>query len=84
MRTHVSSPTTYFFHRYITGESYGGHYVPASAYMVYINNIAGKAPHVNLAGIAVGNGFVAPYEMSQGAGLYIHGFLIVHIHIFVV
>jgi hypothetical protein len=51
---------------YITGESYGGHYVPASAYTVHANNAAGALPRVNLRGIAVGNGFVAPYEMSQG------------------
>jgi vitellogenic carboxypeptidase-like protein len=51
---------------YITGESYGGHYVPASAFTVHEGNAAGRLPHVNLRGIAVGNGFVAPAEMSAG------------------
>ena len=51
---------------YITGESYGGHYVPASAFTVHENNAAGVQPHINLRGIAVGNGFVAPAEMSSG------------------
>ena len=51
---------------FITGESYGGHYVPASAYAVMANNAAGRLPRVNLAGVAIGNGFVAPYEMQQG------------------
>ncbi len=30
------------------------------------NNAAGVTPHVNLVGVAIGNGFVAPYEMVQG------------------
>jgi vitellogenic carboxypeptidase-like protein len=51
---------------YITGESYGGHYVPASAFTVHEGNAAGRQPFVNLRGIAVGNGFVAPAEMSAG------------------
>ena len=41
---------------FVTGESYGGHYVPAiSAYIV-------KHPHedINLAGVAIGNGWVNP------------------------
>ena len=51
---------------YITGESYGGHYVPASAFTVMQNNAAGRLPAVNLAGVAIGNGFVAPAEMQVG------------------
>jgi len=51
---------------YVTGESYGGHYVPASAFSVHEGNKAGRTPFVNLRGIAVGNGFVAPLEMSSG------------------
>ena len=50
----------------ITGESYGGHYVPASAYTVFMNNAVGILPSVPLAGIAIGNGFSAPLEMVQG------------------
>ncbi len=51
---------------YITGESYGGHYVPASAFAVHTNNALGVKPAVRLQGVAVGNGFVAPLEMSGG------------------
>ena len=51
---------------YITGESYGGHYVPAAAFAVMQNNAAGRQPTINLAGVAIGNGFVAPYEMQAG------------------
>ena len=43
-----------------------GHYVPASAFAVHTNNAAGAQPHINLKGIAVGNGFVAPREMVGG------------------
>lgn len=52
---------------YITGESYGGHYVPASAFMVAVKNAAGATPKINLQGVAIGNGFVAPLEMVGGA-----------------
>jgi len=51
---------------YITGESYGGHYVPASAFMVAVKNAAGATPKINLQGVAIGNGFVAPLEMVGG------------------
>lgn len=46
---------------YITGESYGGHYVPAIAGEIFNRN-----PHTNLKGIAIGNGFVDPPLMVQG------------------
>ena len=51
---------------YIFAESYGGHYAPASAFTVLQNNAAGFLPYVNLAGVGIGNGFVAPYEMQGG------------------
>ena len=42
---------------FITGESYAGHYIPAiSAYIYSQNNT-----DVNLAGLAIGNGWVDPY-----------------------
>ena len=51
---------------YITGESYAGKYVNAFAYSVHVDNANGVTPRVNLKGIALGNAFVAPLEMSQG------------------
>ncbi|CEG48350.1 serine protease family [Plasmopara halstedii] len=44
---------------YITGESYGGHYVPVAAHYVWQKNkqIAGTT-FINLKGIAIGNGLV--------------------------
>lgn len=50
---------------YITGESYGGHYVPAFAYKIHQETIAGnpKAMSIKLAGIAVGDGWIDPVEM---------------------
>ena len=44
---------------YITGESYAGHYVPAIAY--YLVNEAVDVK-VNFKGIAIGNGWVDPYN----------------------
>ncbi|TMW66308.1 hypothetical protein Poli38472_004073 [Pythium oligandrum] len=49
---------------YVTGESYGGHYVPAAASYI-INKNANrrrhhKTVHINLAGIAIGNGITDP------------------------
>jgi cathepsin A (carboxypeptidase C) len=46
---------------YITGESYGGHYVPALGYRILQGNQRGDGPHINLKGIAVGNGWTDPY-----------------------
>jgi len=57
---------------YITGESYGGHYVPAiSAYIHEQNQIATKsgqaaAAQVPLAGMAVGDGWIDPVNMIPG------------------
>ena len=45
---------------YVTGESYAGHYVPAIGYAIVASNAAGTQPHINLKGIAVGNGLVEP------------------------
>ncbi|KAF1329239.1 Serine protease family s10, partial [Globisporangium splendens] len=45
---------------YITGESYGGHYVPAAAHYVWEQNKLQKFKHINLKGIAIGNGITNP------------------------
>jgi carboxypeptidase C (cathepsin A) len=50
---------------YITGESFGGHYVPAfGAYVV--EQMAQGNDSINLKGIAVGNGWVSP-KVQYGA-----------------
>ncbi|KNC76352.1 hypothetical protein SARC_11145 [Sphaeroforma arctica JP610] len=41
---------------FIMGESYGGHYVPAVGAAIHRHNILRLGKHINLAGIAVGNG----------------------------
>ncbi|ETN18782.1 hypothetical protein PPTG_04268 [Phytophthora nicotianae INRA-310] len=41
---------------FLTGESYGGHYVPAAAhYMQKMNQESGELPIINLQGLAIGN-----------------------------
>lgn len=50
---------------YVTGESYAGHYVPAIGWKITSENAAaaagkGAGPHINLKGIAIGNGLVEP------------------------
>jgi len=49
---------------YIFGESYGGHYVPATAHRIFENNKE-KEPKINLAGVAVGNGLTNPKIQYQ-------------------
>ncbi|KAM7279636.1 hypothetical protein ACFE04_006770 [Oxalis oulophora] len=45
---------------YITGESFAGHYVPAFAERVRRGNKAKEGIHINLKGIAIGNGITDP------------------------
>ncbi|XP_062020606.1 serine carboxypeptidase-like 50 [Rosa rugosa] len=49
---------------YITGESYAGKYIPAIGYYILQRNIdaesSGSDRHVNLAGVAIGNGETDP------------------------
>jgi len=42
---------------YITGESYAGHYIPNIARKLQLK----EDPWINLAGIAIGNGWVDPF-----------------------
>ena len=45
---------------YVFGESYGGHYAPNVAYRIHQGNLAGDKQHINLHGLAVGNGLTDP------------------------
>jgi hypothetical protein len=45
---------------YITGESFGGHYVPAFARKIIINETWTKNTGVKLAGISIGDGWTDP------------------------
>ena len=57
---------------YIAGESYAGHYVPAIGYRIVQGNaaLAQGESHVNLQGIAVGNGLVNPRVQYQAYSDY--------------
>lgn len=47
---------------YVTGESYGGHFVPAVASRIVRGNNGEEGVHINLKAIAVGNGYVSASE----------------------
>ncbi|XP_037039036.1 venom serine carboxypeptidase-like isoform X2 [Bradysia coprophila] len=51
---------------YITGESYGGKYVPALSYQIYRNiNSTDPKDNINLQGLAIGNGLSDPINQMQ-------------------
>lgn len=55
---------------YVTGESYGGKYVPALAYTIHKKNPTAKLK-INLKGVAIGNGLSDPeHQMVYGKYLY--------------
>uniref|UniRef100_A0ACD5YL68 Uncharacterized protein n=1 Tax=Avena sativa TaxID=4498 RepID=A0ACD5YL68_AVESA len=43
---------------FITGESYGGHYIPQLANTILSNNKITNAPIINLKGVAIGNAYL--------------------------
>uniref|UniRef100_A0A7S1S0W9 Carboxypeptidase n=1 Tax=Alexandrium catenella TaxID=2925 RepID=A0A7S1S0W9_ALECA len=60
---------------WITGESYGGHYVPGFAYYIHKQNQGkAEADKVPLAGIAVGDGWIDPINMVPGYPDMIYNF----------
>ena len=55
---------------FITGESYAGHYIPAIAYQLLTNST--ETLGLNLKGIAIGNGWVDPYEQYPQYAEFAH------------
>jgi len=54
---------------YVTGESYAGRWVPASAYNVHLHNQrCTPEEKINLKGIAIGDGAIDPAVQMQGFG----------------
>merc|ERR1712000_164308 len=59
-------PKLQSYELFIVGESYGGHYAPATASAIFNANKDGtNAIKVNLAGLAIGNGLIAPVIQYQ-------------------
>jgi len=55
---------------YVTGESYGGKYVPAIVYKIHVENPQAKLK-INLKGMAIGDGLIDPYnEWDYGSVMY--------------
>ena len=60
---------------YVTGESYGGKYVPAIVYKIHMENPKAKAK-INLKGMAIGDGLIDPYnEWDYGPAMYQAGLI---------
>jgi cathepsin A (carboxypeptidase C) len=45
---------------FVFGESYGGHYVPATSYRIWQGNNNKEGSHINLSGVGIGNGMTTP------------------------
>jgi len=50
---------------FVTGESYGGHYVPTVSHRVWQGNEKKEGLKINLKGLAVGNGLTDPLEQYK-------------------
>lgn len=61
----------------ISSESWGGHYMPMTAYQILTNNAAGTTPYINFEGLLVGNPYTDYFENRIGwmEALYGHGLL---------
>jgi len=63
---------------YTTAESWGGHYVPMTAWQILVNNEDGEhEPHINYKGFFLGNPYTDYYENYYGFmdSLYGHGLM---------
>jgi carboxypeptidase C (cathepsin A) len=54
---------------FITGESYGGHYVPSTSAYIIAQNAAGVQPQINFSGFLVGNAWTDSFYDNTGAVL---------------
>ncbi|CAF3360513.1 unnamed protein product [Rotaria socialis] len=60
---------------YVTGESYGGKYVPAIVYKIHVENPQAKIK-INLKGMAIGDGLIDPYnQWDYGPVMYQFGLI---------
>lgn len=60
---------------YVTGESYGGKYVPAITYKIHVENPEAKKK-INLKGMAIGDGLIDPYnQWDYGPAMYQFGLI---------
>ena len=60
---------------YVTGESYGGKYVPAITYKIHQENPQAKNK-INLKGMAIGDGLIDPYnQWDYGPAMYNFGLI---------
>lgn len=50
---------------FVTGESYGGHYVPSVSHRIWQGNEEKEGLRINLKGLAVGNGMTVPAEQFK-------------------
>jgi vitellogenic carboxypeptidase-like protein len=63
---------------YVTGESYGGKYVPAIVYKIHVENPEAKVK-INLKGMAIGDGWIDPYnELDYGPVMHQLGLIDEH------
>ena len=60
---------------YVTGESYGGKYVPAIVYKIHVENPQASV-RINLKGMAIGDGLIDPYnQWDYGPAMYQFGLI---------
>ena len=53
-------------HFFVTGESYGGHYIPVvGSHIWHTNKAKPKSGRINLKGLAIGNGLCAPTRLES-------------------